>query len=777
MNRFVTNYNTFSNPEGNNANEPASNQKALDNAKRKENYRVSKHQIPPDFDQCAKHRIATRAAKPIFEKDGKKVDLDPATGLPVENEQFSHCCRVMELSELAPAYPMYFEFVKASIYLLTFLCLVSGIYNFVTNWQDTTCQNPATLTDAQLDDNNVCVLNFATRGSLANTITDTSDYTEKFQDWLNLGGFFALIIFLQWFRYTQRKTAVACDQMEWTAADFTLFVRGIPKLENVNIEKELEEYFINHGLPDGKKLNVKRVLLTFDVREINANKAQIQKKIKEIKALRQKQVDGENKENSAQPLISEMLKLRNEIKELEEQNLNISDACFHGTGQGFTGCAFVTVNTQKEANEVADYWGDPDWIQRLYKRFPKKEKFHGADLRLRAAPEPSDVYWENLHYSRSNRFVRIAIVIAFTILVLVGIWCAIFFLTIYKDNKVTQWDNTNANTAKIMALSYFVSFAIQGFNYALIYIIQYTTGLEKHTTWTSRKMSTATKLAWCQFLITSVVMLIISIQIQNYWGQGGLIVSVFQVFEINMITPAAVLLMAPFYWMNWFMMKLISRKGDKSNLTQAEANIAYEMPEFELSAKYALILRNMYSAAFYAPVLPIALPLTIFGNFLIYWADKHVLVRKSSLTKALGANLAFQMTENMEWVLVVYGVSNVVFNKIFFDDVTIPAYICIVLSVVNALLPMAEINEAITPAVKEQETDDTFDNKKWEFEEDYDRSNPATRAYAVAKFECESRGEVFNKEDLKNKMLKTASNKGSFLQASLNTAGINLGIN
>lgn len=52
-----------------------------------------------------------------------------------------------------------------------------------------------------------------------------------------------------------------------------------------------------------------------------------------------------------------------------------------------------------------------------------------------------------------------------------------------------------------------------------------------------------------------------------------------------------------------------------------------------------------------------------------------------------------------------------------FDTVTIPGYIVIALALVNALLPMAEINLMITPEVKELTTDDTFEKRRLEFEE------------------------------------------------------------
>lgn len=239
---------------------------------------------------------------------------------------------------------MYFEFVKSTIYLLSAIFLICGIFNIVTNWTGTYCQPSDQLTAAELKSSAICVLSFATRTSIANTANEESNLTTDIQDWLNLVTFFGLIIYLQWFRYSQRKTAIECDQKDWTPADFTLFVRGVPKLEGKDIDEELKVWFENNGLPDGRKLNVKRVLLCFDVREIYANEKKIKDLVHKMKVIHEKKAKGKEAEK---PLLDEMKEIQEQIHALEEENLKKGYAYFKGDGANFVEDAFVTVNTQR----------------------------------------------------------------------------------------------------------------------------------------------------------------------------------------------------------------------------------------------------------------------------------------------------------------------------------------------------------------------------------------------------------------------------------------------
>lgn len=57
-------------------------------------------------------------------------------------------------------------------------------------------------------------------------------------------------------------------------------------------------------------------------------------------------------------------------------------------------------------------------------------------------------------------------------------------------------------------------------------------------------------------------------------------------------------------------------------------NILAEETEFDIAKRYAVLLNTMFSTAFYAPVMPIALVWGLVAILLHYWAEKFALLRR-----------------------------------------------------------------------------------------------------------------------------------------------------
>eukprot|EP00331_Platyophrya_macrostoma_P018273 CAMPEP_0176472272 /NCGR_PEP_ID=MMETSP0127-20121128/41654_1 /TAXON_ID=938130 /ORGANISM="Platyophrya macrostoma, Strain WH" /LENGTH=133 /DNA_ID=CAMNT_0017867129 /DNA_START=549 /DNA_END=947 /DNA_ORIENTATION=+ len=130
-------------------------------------------------------------------------------------------------------------------------------------------------------------------------------------------------------------------------------------------------------------------------------------------------------------------------------------------------------------------------------------------------------------------------------------------------------------------------------------------------------------------------------------------------------------------------------------MTQKEANIYYEDWPVDFPGEYAYLIATMFMAALYAPVIPSALIWTAIGNFANYWVEKNRILRRSSIGQTLGASLAREMTELLEWFLIIYGVSTFSFNYFFLGAVSVFDIIQLVIAVANAFLPMDEINKMI----------------------------------------------------------------------------------
>lgn len=56
-----------------------------------------------------------------------------------------------------------------------------------------------------------------------------------------------------------------------------------------------------------------------------------------------------------------------------------------------------------------------------------------------------------------------------------------------------------------------------------------------------------------------------------------------------------------------------------TNLSQMEANKLYEKPGIDLAYQYGYIVRTVWLTAFYCPLVPIVVPISILGLFTNYW--------------------------------------------------------------------------------------------------------------------------------------------------------------
>lgn len=62
----------------------------------------------------------------------------------------------------------------------------------------------------------------------------------------------------------------------------------------------------------------------------------------------------------------------------------------------------------------------------------------------------------------------------------------------------------------------------------------------------------------------------------------------------------------------------------------------------------------MYLMAFYSPILPMGILWTLFGLIFKYLVDKYNILRRQSVKYSMSSELATEMTEMLEFVLVIY---------------------------------------------------------------------------------------------------------------------------
>jgi len=120
----------------------------------------------------------------------------------------------------------------------------------------------------------------------------------------------------------------------------------------------------------------------------------------------------------------------------------------------------------------------------------------------------------------------------------------------------------------------------------------------------------------------------------------------------------------------------------------------FEKPDFDIAKGYSDIMKTMWFTAFYAPVIPMGLIFSIISLICLYWIHKYNVLRRSIIRYNMSAELSIEMTELLEWVLILYAGSNFLFEYIFNDGkVSVWGVIGLAVAVINAFLPMQWINE------------------------------------------------------------------------------------
>lgn len=170
-------------------------------------------------------------------------------------------------------------------------------------------------------------------------------------------------------------------------------------------------------------------------------------------------------------------------------------------------------------------------------------------------------------------------------------------------------------------------------------------------------------------------------------------------------------------------------------MIQLDLNKLYENPRFDFATKYATYTKTLLAAALYAPLVPAILPIVFIGFIGNYWLDKYNMLRRYSRGPSIGAEYSETFIEWLEYPVILLGVSTWFFQHFFAEinegNLTL---IAAGIGVLNAILPMGWLNAKLFRADEEFLSGEPYSKEKWEFLEDYDRSNPATMEDAMEKF-------------------------------------------
>ena len=237
------------------------------------------------------------------------------------------------------------------------------------------------------------------------------------------------------------------------------------------------------------------------------------------------------------------------------------------------------------------------------------------------APEAEDILWENLNYGFVAKARRVLLTWVITLVILVICFFITGGITIYANNLRENSDDDDY-VSTVTALTFLTAMVIVLMNKLLAIFISIFTKLEKHHTTTEYHISTAFKLALAMFINSALIPLFIHNGRDAIFTTGGLLWGVvLNWLSINFLQPIFEYL-SPFYLMYLITKAQTFRDGEKSKLTQQEANIRVQPPQINMPKKYAEIILCMLYTAFYLPLFPLGILISILGIPVNYNLDK-----------------------------------------------------------------------------------------------------------------------------------------------------------
>lgn len=695
------------------------------------------YQTPPDFELAQLHGRTKRVYHFPSHEEFSVLEKEecPCCGLPEGGQVIPLSAPLSKLYPLGSAYALYFKLLIYCITLLSMIFVISGFYNMVSSAIDEDCE-PASDAPVSPDGiaTNQCVQDYVSMFTIANKKDDP--YLLTGQMVLNLIAVIAMGIFFQYMRYKLRKMHIDADDETVTPGDYTIKITG-KGMEEEGLTDEQIKNWIEEVATEENPIKIVKIHRTFDV----AQYVELKNKKDVLETLRRQVFNFEKKQN----LELEAQTAASELQQIRENGLKPTDT------------VLVTFERAQQAAYVIEEYSKvrfDSWTDYVTAWFgTTSEVFHGREVFIERAPEPTDILWENLAFDSWSQFKKRSMTKLMTLLLIV-ISFGLIILINWGEGEALQKYGPKSHVVEVFSGS--ASIFIVAINTILSMVVRVLTAREKHPTYTSHFTAIAEKLCVAQFLNTALTTLVAQIILYNqfretgsfiqgllavpFYGKGGLVENMFFVFISNAFLTPILNLFDPTYLLKLYKRKKAIKLGEQSTMTQKEAHLLFEESEMDLAVKNALLVKTMLLTAFFAPVIPFSLIFAILGLIFNYWVDKYLLLRRNVLPISLQNELCVNMIENIEWMGLMFGLGNLIFivglenaQGVSVYEVVPKWLVYTILGIgfVLSQIPSEALNDKFLPIVDEVTENNTYHEVRLEFTTDYDMQNPVTSHQAM----------------------------------------------
>ncbi|KAL4491908.1 hypothetical protein ABPG72_006163 [Tetrahymena utriculariae] len=723
--------------------------------------RYNPHLIPPDWKTAEKHGKAKRVGKnkmPSNTLSEEIFEVCPCCDYQIDKNIISLREQVDTLSFLGSGYPLFFHYMKYCIIILGLIQLTSGEYNILSNYYGHTCLSNKDI--KKLEEKGIhvsskeCVVDLISIFTIANK-NKRVDYAD-IQDILNFTTILVLMILLFFFRKEQKEIDSQCDMAELTPADYTILVRNLPANTT---KKDIRDFFEKQKDLFSQNLFVTEINFAFDLQERVAKQQHLKQLIDEKKKCLSKLNYDDDYKVEAEKWDKAI--------EKEQINFELVNLKIENDTTKFTGYAFVSFQTEDQKQCVLSQALIPFWLEIVNAIFFqtnefKSLKFQDGFIEVREAPEPLDIIWENL--SLNERIKTLRRFLSFFITVILFIVCTVLVYVLikfqadslkqfHKLHKEITDDNSKDLNLKLLLQeqlpSAIVSFCMVCINSVIIEILfRQIVKIECYNTYTLYNINLAQKLSLALFLNTALITCIMSVYYtRNVFGKGGLIYTIFYFFVVNAGSSFMSLLFDPMFYLKKILVWWFKRQGPKCTLTQEEANKLCEFPLHEIEIGYVDIMKTMYITIFYSSVVPVGIIISMIGFCFYYWAQKYVILKERTVDKQISVKLSIEMTEYLEFIILIYASSNLLFKYQTVGQISYLQIIGLILGFCYSILPIQLIVEKVFFFGNENEQVN-YDIAYPFFVTTYSISNPITsekakkKHYQKVKQQYQERAEV-----------------------------------
>lgn len=500
-----------------------------------------------------------------------------------------------------------------------------------------------------------------------------------------ISGAFILIFYVIFTRKMITAT-VSLDVLSTTPADFTVWVQNLPKKYDV---EEVKQYFIEHGRWDDKECELVSITPVYDISAL----LDVYRKLAYYNQLKLKKQNQGNvtkfsiKACFHRERLPSLKKIDSKIAKLETSKASILQKQNH---KFTTNMAFITFRTQIETRYVLQRWHRnwaerlKDWILIKIKQNPRygyKKRY----ITVNRAPEPNDIYWENLSISKAERLKRIAITY---IAVLVIIGCS--FGIVYGLDEAAR---TTQGFISIV-----ISLVIVIFNAIIARVIISLTKYERYHTWTHYLTSVLNKLSFFLIINSGLIPLLNNLDEEDWFKSGGLADTMFWVFITNaFLTPFFYIidLHLLYYKLQRKRLQKASLQGKTITINQAQANHIYEGVQFDLKSRTSHLIKTLIITLFYAPLVPLGIFIALISFLLDYWASKFMLVTFYSRPRRIGDDVFEVLKHWIPLALLIHAVGVFVFYREALGYINIFGIVYMILAGLLILFPIGTITNFI----------------------------------------------------------------------------------